>query len=354
MATFMTGLARTARMPNELGKRYHRQQDSHKRVILGIELAYIAVLGGGLLYTRNWPTSDQVAIGLFIFAILMARPLAFLRDWSPFMVLLLSYEAMRGASTNLIANTHVGFPITMDHAVFGTLPTVWLQEHLWDPNHLHWYDYLAAFMHPMHFIVPLGVAFAFWMRDRKLYWKFVLSYLLVTYAGFITYVLYPMAPPWWASQVGAIPHVDTILGQVLGSQGVSHPITSIYSRFDANPVAAMPSLHAAFPVLVWLICWKLKPKYGWALIFYPLIMDFAVVYMGEHYVIDVVAGSLYGAAGFAAVWVLPDRVREWRQRRALAPHPVLVGPQPVPERVRAGGSVFVEADGLDRGLANDG
>jgi membrane-associated phospholipid phosphatase len=94
-----------------------------------------------------------------------------------------------------------------------------------------------------------------------------------------------------------------------------------YSHFESNPVAAMPSLHAAFPVLVWLIMWKIQPRWGWATIVYPLLMDFAVVYLGEHYVIDVLAGTLYGALSYWAVWVLPDwwRKRFPRAQRATLP-----------------------------------
>jgi membrane-associated phospholipid phosphatase len=299
----------------------------HRRALLIVQIAYFALLGGALLYTGNWPTPDQIGLALFAFAILMARPLAFLRDWAPFVLLILSYEALRGNADGLIANVHIGFPITMDRAMFGTLPTVWLQDHLWDPNHITWYDYVAAFMHPMHFLVPLAVAFIFWMRNNRLYWTFVSSYLLLTYAGFATYVLYPMAPPWYAADIGRIPHVETILGEVLWRNSVSHPIVFVYSHFDPNPVAAMPSLHAAFPVLIWLICWKLKPKWGWLAIAYPLLMDFAVVYMGEHYVTDCIAGTIYGAAAFYICWVLPGQVKAWRARRrgTIEVEPVAAG-----------------------------
>lgn len=293
---------------------YLGAQDRHFRVLIGVQVAYALLLFSFLIYTGNWPTPDQILIGFLLFALVAARPLHFLRDWFPFVFLILSYEALRGLGNGLVANTHIGFPIDFDERLFGgNLPTVWLQSHLWDPNHLHWYDYMAAFVHPLHFILPLAIAFAFWMKSRRLYWKFVGSYLLLTYAGLVTYVLYPMAPPWYASAMGRIPPVDTILGQVLWQHSVSHPLGFIYDKFDPNPVAAMPSLHAAFPVLVFLVCLKLKPKIGWLAIVYPLIMDFAIVYMGEHYVVDVLAGTLYGAASFAAVWVVPDWIRARRR-----------------------------------------
>lgn len=292
-------------------------------------LLYVAVVGGWLVYTRNWPTSDEIALSLFALAAATGRGLGFLRDWSPFILLVLAYEALRGFADDLGARVHVQFPIHADRTLFfGHLPTNYLQAHLWDPHHLHWYDYISAYLHTAHFVVPLAFAFSLWLRNRHLYWKFVASYLLLTYAGFVTYMLFPMAPPWWASNAGAIPHVDTILNTVLSQHTVSHPIALAYRFFDSNPVAAMPSLHAAFPVLTWLVVWKLVPRWGWLAVAYPLAVAFAVVYMGEHYVVDVLAGWLYGASAFAAVWVVPERWRRWRGAPAAdiaaAREPVLV------------------------------
>jgi membrane-associated phospholipid phosphatase len=171
-------------------------------------------------------------------------------------------------------------------------------------------------MHPMHFIVPLALGFVLWMRSRPLYWKFMFSYLLLTYAGFITYLLFPAAPPWYAAALGRIPPVDQILGQVLWQHSVSQPIVLAYGYFDPNPVAAIPSLHAAFPVLVWLIVWKLRPRWGWATAVYPLLMDFAVIYLGEHYLIDVLLGTLYGAVAYAVVWEAPQWWARFKARRS--------------------------------------
>ncbi len=281
-----------------------------------LTLAYVAFVGAWLVHTGNWPTSDQVALSLLLAAVLAGRGVGFVRDWSPFVLLILAYEALRGMADNLDKRVDVRFPIDVDRVLFfGHLPTNFLQDHLWDPDHLHWYDYLSAYMHTTHFLVPLAFAFVLWLWNRRAYWRFVASYVLLMYAGFVTYLLFPVAPPWWASNQGDIGHVDTILGTVLSQHVASHPIHLAYQYFDANQVAAMPSLHAAFPVLVWLVCWKLQPRWGWALFVYPLTMAFAVVYLGEHYVADVLAGWIYGVAAFALVWRAP-----WRQE--TAPFPV--------------------------------
>jgi membrane-associated phospholipid phosphatase len=87
----------------------------------------------------------------------------------------------------------------------------------------------------------------------------------------------------------------------------SHSFVSISQVVDhgqglSNPVAAMPSLHAAFTLLVALFLWR-SARWWWriALALYPLAMGFTLMYFGEHYAVDVLAGWLYAVAAYAAV-----------------------------------------------------
>ena len=62
----------------------------------------------------------------------------------------------------------------------------------------------------------------------------------------------------------------------------------------SNSVAAMPLLHAAIPMMLLVLFWpevKARGKIG--LSFYAGSMALVLVYAGEHYVIDVLAGWLY-------------------------------------------------------------
>ena len=265
-------------------------------------MLYVALFLGWTIYSHSWPGPDQVAIFLLLFAFLAARGLSFLRDWSPFILLLLGYMALTGIGNGLAQHAHIQFPIDIDRRLFfGALPTTFLQARLWDPNRVHWYDYGASILYAMHFVLPLVAAFALWMWRRREYWRFAVSYLLLVYSGFVTYILYPMAPPWWAAEQGRIPEVNDILGNVQYG-ALANPIVLATRYFHPNPVAAMPSIHAAAPVLVWLVLWRTWPKWGWATVVYRLGVAFSVVYLGQHYVIDVLAGWGYALAAFALTW----------------------------------------------------
>jgi membrane-associated phospholipid phosphatase len=327
-------LSRTGAAAGRLRRRYVETQDRHDRVLLAVQIVYACLFGGWFVYSHTWPAPDMVAVFLLLFAFLAARGLSFLRDWSPFVLLLLGYIALTGIAGGLAAHAHIEFPIDTDRRIFhGTLPTTFLQQQLWNPKHLHWYDYLATSLYPMHFVIPLAVAFAFWMWKKRLYWRFVISYLLLSYAGFITYVLYPMAPPWWAADHGRIPPVADILSAVR-YDGVSNPIVLATQFFRPNEVAAMPSIHAAFPVLVWLVLWRTWPKWGWAVVVYPVAMAFSVIYLGQHYLTDVLAGWLYALVSFAIVWGWEGRRQApVREPFGLAQRPLLA---PVEARTRFG------------------
>jgi len=89
----------------------------------------------------------------------------------------------------------------------------------------------------------------------------------------------------------------------------------------ANNVAAMPSLHAAYALLVVLFLWRLSPWWVRPLLaLYPPAMAFSLVYGGEHYVVDCIAGWAYAAFAFFSV----EYVFAWRASRREYLEPVLV------------------------------
>ena len=66
-------------------------------------------------------------------------------------------------------------------------------------------------------------------------------------------------------------------------------------------MAAMPSLHAAYPWLFFLFACRLWGKRGALVIVYPAAVFFAVVYLGHHYVADIIGGVVYASASYVLV-----------------------------------------------------
>src|SRR5438105_1081431 len=135
-------LPRPARALHAWQTRYHAAQHRRARLVLAVQLGYAGLLAGLLLYTHSWPAPDLVALFLLGFAFVAARGLAFLRDWTPFILLLLGYIALTGIVPGLEARAHVAFPIDADRWLFGgRVPTLWLQAHFFHAGKPQWYDY---------------------------------------------------------------------------------------------------------------------------------------------------------------------------------------------------------------------
>ena len=126
----------------------------------------------------------------------MRRARTFLWDWVPLVVLLLGYEYVRGLVP--LINDHVYFKpmIDFDRFVFGSVPTLALQARFYTPDSPQWYDYAAVSLYFMHFIVPMGVAFLFWLQDRKMFREYAAGLLILSYLAYFTYLVFPAAPPW--------------------------------------------------------------------------------------------------------------------------------------------------------------
>lgn len=150
-----------------------------------------------------------------------------------------------------------------------------------------------------------------WRRSRRAYWRFSASVLALFALGFAGYVLYPAAPPWMAAEFEAIPPVYRVMGEAVQHVPGSASVGVVAARFDVNEVAAIPSLHAAVPLLLVLVLVRLWGRRMLLTLLYPLTMGFNVVYAGEHYVVDVLAGYGVALAAYGLVWTLPDL---WRRR----------------------------------------
>lgn len=277
------------------------QTSVYHKLVYVVPIVYIILVSTYMLWHRAWFSPDQFfAFAIFI-TFVIGRAKQFLHDWLPMLLLLFGYEYLRGVIPILSVRPHVLPMIYADKFLFGTLPTLKLQAALFHPSANHWYDYLAVLLYISHFIVPMFVAFIFWLFDKRYFKRFTASFLVLSYLAFATFVAFPAMPPWMASNLGYLPPLQKIMDQVMSS--FAHPINvpSIYQFFGADLVAAMPSLHAAYPWLIFLVIASRIGKKSAVLLPYVLGVWFTVVYLGEHYVIDVIMGIIYASLAFLIV-----------------------------------------------------
>ncbi len=235
-------------------------------------------------------------------ALVLRRGRAYVRDFLPFFLLLLLYEELRGIAHLLNPHPYYRPQIWLEQQLFdGHLPTVQLQHWLWT-GHLRFYDHLIIDFSSLHFLVPPGLAFYLWLRDRAFFRRFVRAYLALSFAGALGFLLLPSAPPWAASRAGVISPVALISTD--GAGGSTSQGTGLLLH---NPYAAIPSLHMGYALLVFIFfaASVRRSRLRWPLTLlaglYPLLMGFCVVYTGNHYVVDLLIGMVFALVAFVGV-----------------------------------------------------
>ena len=242
--------------------------------------------------------------------------LQLLLDWLPIVAVLMVYDFTRGMADSLGIGVNVTPMIDFDRFVFfGETPTEWLQERLYDPGVVHWWDVAFTLVYTSYFIVPFAVAGALWVRDRLAFLGYARRLVTLALAGVVTYIAFPAAPPWMAAQTGLLDEVHRTTSE--GWEVIGGGTAGLFSKGQAsvNLVAAVPSLHAAFTALVAIFLWsRVRPRLRPLLALYPLAMGLTLIATGEHYFFDVLLGWLYAGAVMAA-WSW------WERRRAVRTQP---------------------------------
>ena len=282
-----------------------------RKLLIFASVAFLGIICLFIILHRTFLTPDQFYVAAFIFVLITGQVKSFVWDWTPAVLLIFSYEYLRGLIPQINHHVHFGLMPKFDLLIFHTIPASYLQSKFYVANHLHWYDYASVGLYLMHFVVPMMVAFVFWETDRRYFKQYMAGIVTLSFLTFLTYLLFPAAPPWLASQQGLIPHTEHITNIILGHFFNYVSIPTVYQYFGVNLVAAVPSLHAAYPLLTALYVGKKQPKLIPLLIFYVLAVWFAVMYLGEHYFFDVVLGSIYALV----VYVVTQRVKDYREKR---------------------------------------
>ena len=174
----------------------------------------------------------------------------------------------------------------------------------WRLNYSNTLDILAGFFYLSWIPVPLTFAGVLFFYNKREFFYFSLTFLLVNLLGFCVYYIYPAAPPWYVQQYG----FDFIANTKGNTAGLSRfdaffgveIFKGLYEK-SSNVFAAMPSLHSAYPLIV--LYYGIRNKLGWINLLLAIItigIWFAAVYSSHHYVLDVLAGITCAILG---IWL---------------------------------------------------
>jgi membrane-associated phospholipid phosphatase len=200
------------------------------------------------------------------------------------------YEMPNDDADRLLSRVRVGYPIKFDRALgLGSAPTVRIQRALGTPGVVRGRDKFLSAVHWSWFFVPHGSMVYVLVFHRAQFERSAAQMAGVFDLGLLGYWLVPTAPPWWAGANGHMPHVRRIMVET-GKQVWGRHWEPLYDSLGTNPFAAMPSLHFATSVMAAHALGdtgRTAGALGWA---YAATLGFALVYLGEHYVADLLAG----------------------------------------------------------------
>jgi membrane-associated phospholipid phosphatase len=283
--------------------------------LVAVAVAYLGVASGVMIWRGISVSPDYLLLLLIPIALLSGRFFRFLGDWVPFIALFLGWEAMRGIAGSSGIQPHVGDVASIDRWLFaGHLPTQVFQDTIGRLGLSRAADYVATVVYFGHFVIPVAVGITLWLVDRTQFLRFTTALLALAFGAFVIYLLVPTAPPWYAQDHGVIDGVRHVMGSTLPSA-----VSPYYQSLNPNPVAALPSLHAAFPFLGFLALRKNFPRGSLLALAWAVMVWFSVIYLGEHYLVDVAGGILAAWATWAVMThVVVPRVAVLRDARPSA------------------------------------
>jgi hypothetical protein len=271
-------------------------------LIAAVAAAWFASPGGH-------PNELRVFLVPLVIALALGFVRPFVRDFLPLALGVFAYEWARTFAHRLNPSAYYRPQLDADRWIgLGRTPSARLQGWFFD-GHLRWHDDALIFLHSLNFAVPLALMFAIWLTWRPLYVQCAIAFLATSFAAAVVFLVYPAAPPWLAARAGLLHGVVRIraLDGSLAAHGTAQRL------FDDNPVAAVPSLHAGYALLVVLMVWTVWPRWTPVAVVYAIGMHLSVVYLGEHYVSDLIAGDVLALA----VWLIVARSR-FRPRAGAA------------------------------------
>jgi hypothetical protein len=250
-------------------------------------------------------TIEQVYLVIFFnaFYFISRTTRKFITGFSIFIVFWIIFDYMKAFPNYRYNTVHIEDLYTAEKTLFGIND----QGTLLTPNE-YWQLHSNTFLDILTGIcylcwVPVPLAFATWLffKNRAGFLHFSLSFLLVNLLGFVVYYIYPAAPPWYIQEhgFGFISHTPGNVGglgrfDLFFGAGI---FKSLYEK-SSNVFAAMPSLHASYPLIV--LFYGLKYKLKWFNLLFAAIMFgiwFAAIYNSHHYILDVLAGIVCAVIG---------------------------------------------------------
>ncbi|MHA2249096.1 MAG: phosphatase PAP2 family protein [Candidatus Kariarchaeaceae archaeon] len=237
----------------------------------------------------------------------------FVKFWSPFVVLWLSYDFNHIVTKNFSNPVNVKKVYDFELILTGwftkgeVLPFVFQRYRIENSNDpfVMVLDLVTAVFYMSHLIAPIifGILLYRNYRTNVEFKRFVFTFIGVSYAGLVTFLLFPAAPPWyvWNEGRGYNFNIPSHEGSVKDAGGLvtvdkmlGFPFfQTAYESLNSNAYAAIPSIHNAYAIIIAIYAIRIFGKRANFMIIYPLGMAFSSMWLNHHYLLDILWSILY-------------------------------------------------------------
>jgi membrane-associated phospholipid phosphatase len=214
---------------------------------------------------------------------------------------LAAYEMPHDDPRSLASRVRVRYPIVLDRMIgLGVPPTLRLQRGFSSPGLVNRFERLLVWCHWSWFAVPHGAVGYVLMRRPERFPAAAARMYATFDIGAVFYWSIPTAPPWWAAAEGYLEDRQAVQVRRMmieyGEQFWGDRWGGLYDVLGGNPLAAMPSLHFATSLMAAHLMSEVGPISGLVGWTYTSLLGLALVYLGEHYAADIIAGGALAEA----------------------------------------------------------
>ncbi len=296
-----------------------RQRFQAWQAIVGISICAYLLLGAMTHTLRLYHWFLLLLIPAAWFAAERGR--RFFIEWMPLFAFWLGYDRLRLLQPYLLERVSVAPAYQFEIMLFGWLFNSVAPPHaarLWLATHAgEWFAVIisaaAQVIYFSHiFLFPCLMLYwwlrsAFFKENRATFTRHLVAFTILNISAILCYVILPVAPPWWVSLYGVAQPTAELVAQTNMTQAMDGALVQRMIGTAATWFGAVPSLHGAYPVLLWLLARREGGRLFLTLLaLYGAMMWAATVVLNQHYLIDLLAG-----AGFAlAAYLLGARLQD--------------------------------------------
>lgn len=231
-----------------------------------------------------------------------SRALDFATNVAVLGALWLLYSAVRGVTAEeyQVALANANRMVSFQHSIGLPSESVLQRDFLGQVGLLKLANiyYLVA-----HFPVTIGFLVFTWAFRRGSFNRIRNTLVAVSAVGMVMHLLYPLAPPRMLPRMFGF--VDT--GRIVGPNPYDLGVAEA-----ANQIAAMPSLHVGWSLLVAIgVIWMFESKWRWLIVVHPAITTMVVVLTANHYWTDAIIAALLVGAFWGLQSLRLQRVLRW-------------------------------------------